>query len=110
MDGSPVENPIGLSCETLELQLRLSAFNTDFAKQVTKVLRSLQIDVDKWIPVPLACGEALLTKEDKKNGVLWIDTGGECTDIAIYKDGIPIFTMTGFHWAAMISAGILLQV
>ncbi len=91
MDGSPVENPIGLTCETLELEASVICINTDFAKQVTKVLRSLQIEVDKWIPLPLACGESLLTKEHKKNGVLWIDTGGESTDIAIYKDGIPIY-------------------
>ena len=94
MDGSPVDNPIGLSCETLEIQASVICINTDFAKQMTKVLRSLQVGVDRWIPVPLACGEALFTKEQQKNGVLWIDTGGESTDIAIYKDGIPIF----FDW------------
>lgn len=91
MDGSPTANPIGLSCETLELHASVICIQTDFARQLTKVLRSLKIDVDKWIPVPLACGEALLTKEDRENGVLWLDTGGECTDILIYKGGIPIF-------------------
>ena len=90
-DGRPVDNPIGLSCRTLELQASIICIHTDFAKQLTKVLHSLNLQVEKWIPVPLACGQALLTEEDKENGVLLIDTGGECTDIVIYKDGVPVF-------------------
>lgn len=97
VDGSETNNPMGLSCETLGLQASVICIHTDFAKQLTKVLHSLQIQVDKWIPVPLACGEALLSKEDRRNGVLWIDTGGESTDIAVYQGGVPVF----YDWLAL---------
>jgi len=89
-DGRPVDNPVGISCNILELHASIICIHTDFVRQMTKVLNSLNLQVKKWIPVPLACGEVLLTKEEKEDGVLWIDTGGECTDIIIYKNGVPI--------------------
>lgn len=90
-DGSPTDNPVGMSCETLGLKASVICIHTDFAKQLTKVLRSLQVQVDRWIPVPLAYGEALLTNEDREQDTVFIDTGGESTDIAVYQGGVPVF-------------------
>ena len=35
-DGRPVDNPIGLSCRTLELRASIICIHTDFAKQLTR--------------------------------------------------------------------------
>ena len=91
VDGRSVGNPLGISCEKLELQASLICIETDFADQMTRFLRSRQIEVSKWVPVPLACGEAMLTQEDRHKGIIWVDTGGQSTDIAVYRNGIPVF-------------------
>lgn len=91
VDGRSVGNPLGISCEKLGLQASLICIETDFADQMTRFLRSRQIEVSKWVPVPLACGEAMLTQEDRHKGIIWVDTGGQSTDIAVYKNGIPVF-------------------
>ena len=91
VDGRSVGNPLGISCEKLGLQASLICIETDFADQMTRFLRSRQIEVSKWVPVPLACGEAMLTQEDRHKGIIWVDTGGQSTDIAVYRNGIPVF-------------------
>jgi len=97
VDGRPVGNPLGMTCERLGLQASLICIRTDFAQSITNILRSLNLEVYRWIPVSLACGEALLTPEEKEEGVIWIDAGGESTDLAVYKNGIPVF----YEWISI---------
>ena len=93
-DGSSVGNPLGMMSERLVLEASLVCIQNDFAKQLTRILSSLKIGVDRIIPVPLACGETFLTREEKQSGVVWIDVGGHSTDIVVYQKGIPVL----FDW------------
>jgi cell division protein FtsA len=93
-DGQPMGNPLGTDCEKLGLEASLICIDTDFAQNLTRMLRSLNIGVRKWIPVPLAIAEAFLTEDEKEEGVLWVDTGGKSTDIAVFHKGMPIY----FDW------------
>ena len=90
-DGSPVGNPLGVNCHTLSLQASVICVDTDFANQFTQALHRLQLNVTKWVPAPLACGETMLTREERKAGTIWIDTGGESTDVVFYQNGLPVF-------------------
>ncbi len=91
VDGMPVGNPMGLSCNTLGLEATIICINTGFIKQMTQILNGLQVDVESWIPVPIVSAKALLTDEEKQKGALCIDIGGESTDLTIYKESVPIF-------------------
>jgi cell division protein FtsA len=91
VDGSSIGNPLGMTCEHLGLEASLICIQNDFAQQLTRVLSSMNIAVDRVIPVPLASGETFLTREEKQNGAVWIDVGGHSTDIAVYHNGIPVF-------------------
>lgn len=91
VDGMPVSNPVGLSCKTLELEANIICIDTEFIRQITHALNSLQINVESWLPVPIVSAKALLTDEERQKGTLFIDVGGESIDLTIYKENIPVF-------------------
>lgn len=91
VDGMPVDNPLGLTCQTMGLKATIICVDTEFVRQITPLLNTLQVDVNDWIPVPLASAKALLTEDEKQNGALCIDVGGESIDLTICKDNIPVF-------------------
>ncbi len=91
VDGTPVGNPLGLSCKTLGLEATIICIDTEFIRQTTQILNSLHADVESWVPVPIVSTKALLTEEERQKGALCIDVGGESIDLTIYKDNIPVF-------------------
>ncbi|HHY82708.1 MAG TPA: cell division protein FtsA [Clostridiales bacterium] len=102
VDGKPVGNPLGLPCEQLGLQASVICIRADFARNITRILNTLNLEVYRWIPTSYACGEALITQEEREKGVIWIDVGGESTDLAVYKNGIPVL----YDWISLGGAAI----
>jgi cell division protein FtsA len=94
VDGVSIGNPLGMICDRLGLEASLICIHNDFVQQFTRVLSSMRIRVNRAVPVPLACGEVFLTREEKQNGAVWIDVGGHSTDIAVYQNGMPVL----FDW------------
>lgn len=90
VDSGNVNNPLGMDSERLALEASLICIENDFAKQLVRILSSLKVEVDRVIPVPLASGELFLSQEEKQKGAVWIDVGGQSTDYAVYKSGIPV--------------------
>ena len=89
-----VGNPLGMVSDTLGLEASLVCINNDFSRQMIKLLSTLRIRVNRIIPVPMAYSEALITQTEKQNGAILIDIGGHSTDIAVYKNGMPVL----FDW------------
>ncbi len=52
------------------------------------------MQVDELVLQPLAGAEAVLTAEEKRQGVVLADIGGGCTDIAVFLDGSIQHTAT----------------
>jgi cell division protein FtsA len=87
LDGHEVKNPVGMNGAELEIEVHLITASTASVQNLTKVIKSLGINIDDLILEPLASAEAVLTEEEKLAGVLLADIGGGTTDIAIIKDG-----------------------
>ncbi|WZL78438.1 cell division protein FtsA [Eubacteriales bacterium mix99] len=93
-DGSRVGNPLGMERKRILLEASLICVNNDFAEQLTRIVTSRKIEVERILSVPLVCGEMFLSREEKQKGAVWIDVGGHSTDIVVYWKGIPVF----FDW------------
>ena len=93
-DGSRVGSPLGMEKKRILLEASLICINNDFVEQLTQILTSRKIKVERILSVPLICGETFLTREEKQKGTVWIDVGGHSTDVVVYWKGIPVF----FDW------------
>ena len=57
------------------------------AEEIVQPVTSLGADVEEVVFEPFATGKALLTEEEKIEGVVLVDIGKAFTDVALYKDG-----------------------
>jgi cell division protein FtsA len=100
LDGQPgVKNPVGMHGQRLDVETHIITTAIASVQNVVKAVRTIGIDVDDLVLEPLASSEAVLTEEEKQNGVILADVGGGTTDVAIFRDG------TIWHTAVIPVAG-----
>jgi cell division protein FtsA len=58
------------------------------AKNISKCINRVGLNVEELILEPLASSEAVLTEDEKEAGVALVDIGGGTTDIAVFYDDI----------------------
>ena len=87
-----VKNPIGMHGFRLDVEAHIITAAIASVKNLTKCIRSLGIDIDDLVMEPLASAEAVLTEEERQNGVMLADIGGGTTDIAVFKDDTIYYT------------------
>jgi cell division protein FtsA len=87
LDGHEVKNPVGMNGAELEIEVHLITASVSSVQNLTKVIKSLGVNIDDLVLEPLASAEAVLAEEEKLAGVLIADIGGGTTDIAVIKDG-----------------------
>ncbi|MFH1647599.1 MAG: cell division protein FtsA, partial [Chloroflexota bacterium] len=79
-------------------------------QNLTKCVRSIGIDIDDLVMEPLASAEAVLTPEEKQDGVLMADIGGGTTDLALFKDNTiyhtSVLPVAGYQVTRDISVGL----
>jgi cell division protein FtsA len=56
------------------------------AKNISKCIHRVGLNVEELILEPLASSEAVLTEDEKEAGVALVDIGGGTTDIAVFYD------------------------
>ena len=87
-----VKNPIGMHGFHLDVEAHIITAAIASVKNLTKCIRGLGIDIDDLVMEPLASAEAVLTEEERQNGVMLADIGGGTTDIAVFKDDTIYYT------------------
>jgi cell division protein FtsA len=87
-----VKNPIGMHGFRLDVEAHIITAAIASVKNLTKCIRGLGIDIDDLVMEPLASAEAVLTEEERQNGVMLADIGGGTTDIAVFKDDTIYYT------------------
>jgi len=79
-------------------------------QNVMKCVRSIGVDVDDLVLEPLASSEAVLTEEEKQNGVILADIGGGTTDVAIFRDGsiwhTAVIPVAGYQLTRDVAMGL----
>jgi cell division protein FtsA len=89
-----VTDPLGMYGQRLDVEAHIITVAASSILNVTKVVEAAGVQVDDLILQPLAAAEAVLSAEEKRQGVVVADIGGGCTDICVYLDGSIHHTAT----------------
>ncbi len=97
-----VKNPVGMHGFRLDVEAHIITAAMTSVQNLTKCIRGLGIEIDDLVMEPLASAEAVLSEEERMDGVMIADIGGGTTDIAVFKDD------TIFHTSVLPVAGHLI--
>src|SRR5581483_4823730 len=89
-----VTDPLGMYGQRLDVEAHIITVAASSIQNVTKVVEAAGVQVDDLILQPLAAAEAVLSAEEKRQGVVVADIGGGCTDICVFLDGSLHHTAT----------------
>jgi cell division protein FtsA len=110
LDGHDVKNPVGMNGSELTVEVHLIYASIASVQNLTKVIKSLGVNIEDLVLEPLASAEAVLAEEEKQAGVLIADIGGGTTDVAIIKDGsiyhTSVLPAAGHQITTDITAGL----
>jgi cell division protein FtsA len=105
-----VKNPVGMHGFRLDVETHMITAAVTSVQNLTKCIRGIGVDIDALVLEPLATAEAVLTEEEKLNGVMIADIGGGTTDIAVFKDNsvyhTSVLPVAGYQISRDISVGL----
>ncbi|MBU3758636.1 MAG: hypothetical protein FGM27_01755 [Candidatus Omnitrophica bacterium] len=86
-DMEDVRNPLGL--EAMRLGVNLKMFTMDYQdfKNLAKAFEAADVNVKGYWPRILTVSEAVLTDEEKEEGVILIDIADHITQLAVFQHG-----------------------
>jgi len=87
-----VRNPIGLKGHQLSVESHTIVGEAASLDNVVRAVEGAGLAVKSMVIEPLASAEAVLSAEEKEIGVVLVDIGGGTSDVAIFKDGVMIYT------------------
>ena len=87
-DLTGINNPIGLEATRLGVTLRLFTMDYTVYNNLLRVLERADVDALELIPEALVSSHAVLTPEEKDEGVVLVDVGGYSTRFECYKNSI----------------------
>lgn len=82
-----VKNPLGLYGTKLEVDAYIISAKISLIQNIVKCLNCAGVDAEEMVFSGLATGIAVLSDEEKKNGVILIDIGSDFTEISVFKNG-----------------------
>jgi cell division protein FtsA len=111
LDGQAgVKNPVGMHGQRLDVETHVITTAVTSVQNVIKAVRSVGIECDDLVLEPLASAEAVLTKEEKQDGVILADIGGGTTDVAIFRDGsiwhTAVLPVAGYQLTRDVAMGL----
>ena len=86
-DRKGIKNPVGLSGNTLAVNVHLVTSLINVEKDIETCFKRLGIRIKRFVLEPLASSYSVLDDNEKELGVVLIDIGGGTTDILVYYDG-----------------------
>lgn len=89
-----VSDPVGMFGQRLDVDAHIITVPGNAVANITKVVEGAGVTVDDVVLQPLAGAEAVLTEEERRQGVILADIGGGCTDISVFVEGSIHHTAT----------------
>jgi cell division protein FtsA len=87
-----IKDPIGLKGVRLEAEIVAIGGFVSYSKNLTQAIQDAEVEVKDVIIDPLASARAVLTNEEKENGVMVVDIGAGTTGVSVYQEGDLIHT------------------
>ena len=78
-----IKNPVGMHGFRLDVETHIVTASQAAVDNLTKCIRGVGIEIDDLIFEPLASAEAVLTEDERLNGVIMADIGGGTTGVAV---------------------------
>ncbi|MDJ1468589.1 cell division protein FtsA [Cytophagaceae bacterium DM2B3-1] len=89
VDGeSGVIDPVGMLGVRLDADFYVISVQSTVMQNLGICMRRAGLEVNKVFFSPLASGLAVLSEDEKEQGVVLVDIGGGTTDVVIYHEGI----------------------
>lgn len=89
VDGeSGVVDPVGMLGVRLDADFYVISVQTTVMQNLAMCMKRVGLEVNKVLFSPLASGLAVLSEDEKEQGVVLVDIGGGTTDVVIYHEGI----------------------
>ena len=109
-NNTPVDNPIGIHTNNLLVEISNIYGQEGIIKNISSAIDLCHLTIDKFTICPEASGISTLIEEERMNGAIVIDLGGNMTSIGvfinnkiIFSDSIPI---GGIHITSDIVRGL----
>jgi len=94
-----VDNPLELKAEVLESKVHIVTVSSTNVRNIEKCLNQSDLQLDKIVLTSIAKSHAILTQEEKDNGVCIVDIGAGVTSFSVFnEEGIVqsgVITMGG---------------
>ncbi len=91
-DQGGVKNPVDMMGVRLEAQVHIITGSVTAAQNLVKCVNRAGLRVDNLVLDSLAASKAVLTKDERELGVLFLDLGGGTTNLLVYAEGAPYYT------------------
>ncbi len=82
-----VQNPLGLEAYRLGVQLKIHTMNFQDFKNISRVFEAADVRVQGYYPKTLTLSEAVLSDQEKEEGVLLVDIAEDALQMVLWKDG-----------------------
>lgn len=114
VDDRPCDNPVGAVGARVEASVHVIHGNSNRIATAKRVVEGLEIAVAKPVFSGLASALAVLTREQKEEGVIVIDLGGGTTEFAFFHGGIlrhsGVLGVGGDHVSNDLARGLKLPI
>ncbi|MFH1375741.1 MAG: cell division protein FtsA [Patescibacteria group bacterium] len=91
-DQEGIRNPVGMTGVRLEVEAHIITGLTPALKNLENAVHQSGVDVDDFIPAPLAAAEAVLSRRQMELGVVAIDIGASSISMAVFEEGVVLDT------------------
>ena len=81
-----VNNPIDMEAEVLESKVHIVTVSSSSIRNIERCLEQSELEVDKIVLNSIAKSNALLTQEDKDDGVCLVDIGAGVTSYSVFSE------------------------
>lgn len=92
INGECVSDPIGREVDVLQGNFQIISGQSTMVGNIKKCVTLCNLKTKSLFLEPLASAKAVLTPEEKDNGVVMVDIGGGTTDVAIFQKGKIVHT------------------
>ena len=93
LDGeNGIRNPLGMHSSHFEVETHVVTGASPFIDKLVRAVEGAGISVESLVLEPLASSEAVLTKEEREEGVALVDIGGGTTDVVVFRRGAIDYT------------------
>ena len=86
-DRGGIKNPEGLMVKEIEAEFQVMTGQTTLVQSVINCLGKAGLEALGFIPAYIASAEAVLSDEEKKEGVALLDIGSSATQVVIFQEG-----------------------